>query len=121
MSNTKAHLEPATIVSVTGDKINPVECMFNPHEYTLTKQNQWSHKNKNKGVNVPKVEFQQGGPEGLKLQLFFDTFDVGSDVRDHTKALWLMMEVSKDKSKKNNKSEPPHVEFRWGKFSFRAV
>jgi hypothetical protein len=120
MSNTKANLHPATIVALPEGRLKPVECMFNPHEYTLTKQNQWENKPV-KGVNVPNVQFKQGGPESLKLQLFFDTFDLGTDVRANTDPLWQMMLVTQDKKMKNNKSRPPNVEFRWGKFSFKAV
>jgi hypothetical protein len=39
MPNTRGDLEPATIINLaTGDQ---VYCMFNPHEYTLSKQNTW--------------------------------------------------------------------------------
>lgn len=119
MANTKGDLEPAIIKNLsTGDEVC---CMFNPHEYTLTKQNQWDP-GKTKGKNVPKVKFAQGGAQNLKLQLFFDTYAQGSDVREHTNDLWKMMMVTEDKKNpRNNKSEPPHVEFRWGKFSFQAV
>jgi len=98
-----------------------VTCMFNPYEYTLTKQNQYENDNQVKGINVPKVKFRQGGAEQLKLQLFFDTYGTGDDVRQHTKGLWDMMLVTSDKMEGSHKSEPPHVEFCWGKFSFEAV
>lgn len=119
MPNTRGDLEPATIINkTTGEQ---VYCMFNPHEYTVSKQNQWERKDV-KGKNVPKVKFRQGGAQSLKLQLFFDTYAEGSDVREHTKGLWKMMMVTEDKKNpRNNKSEPPRVEFRWGRFSFQAV
>lgn len=119
MPDTKGSLTPAVIENLsTNDK---VYCMFNPHEYTLTKQNQWEA-GKTKGLNVPKVKFKQGGAESLKLQLFFDTYAEGTDVRKHTNPLWKMMMVASDKkNQKNNKSEPPHVAFTWGSFYFRAV
>ncbi len=119
MPNTKGNLAPATIENEsTGDK---VYCMFNPHEYTLSKQNQWEKK-ENKGKNIPKIKFKQGGAETLKLQLFFDTYVDGTDVREHTKGLWKMMMVAEDqRNQRNNKSEPPHVAFHWGKFYFEAI
>ncbi len=121
MPNTKGNLAPAVIENLaTGDK---VYCMFNPHEYTLSKQNQWEA-GENKGKNVPKVKFKQGGSENLKLQLFFDTYGAqpAEDVRKHTQGLWKMMMVSDEKkNQKNNKSEPPHVAFEWGEFKFEAV
>lgn len=119
MSKTRGDLEPAVIENLsTHDK---VYCMFNPNEYTLTKQNQWDAGNA-KGVNVPKVKFKQGGAQSLKLQLFFDTYAQGADVRELTQGLWKMMMVTDDKkNQKNNKSEPPRVAFTWGSFYFRAV
>jgi nucleoid-associated protein YgaU len=121
MPNTRGELAPATIENLaTGDK---VYCMFNPHEYTLTKQNQWEL-GENKGKNIPKIKFKQGGAETLKLQLFFDTYgtQLAEDVRGHTQALWQMMMVSdEEKNQKNNKSEPPQVAFEWGQFKFEAV
>lgn len=119
MPDTRGSLKPAIIENLsTHDK---VYCMFNPNEYTLSKQNQWEAGN-TKGVNVPKVKFKQGGAESLKLQLFFDTYAPGSDVRQHTDVLWKMMMVAEDKkNQRNNKSEPPHVAFHWGNFYFRAV
>ncbi len=119
MPNTRGDLAPATIQDlITGDR---VYCMFNPHEYTVSKQNQYSAEDI-KGKNVPKVKFTQGGAQTLKLQLFFDTYAEGTDVRQHTAGLWKMMLVNeKKKNPLSNKSEPPHVEFRWGRFSFQAV
>lgn len=119
MPNTKGDLAPATIENLSTHKT--VYCMFNPNEYTLTKQNQYTA-DKVKGKNVPKVKFTQGGAETLKLQLFFDTYAEQKDVREHTEELWKMMLVAEDKkNQKDNKSEPPHVKFTWGSFSFEAV
>lgn len=119
MGPTRGGLEPAIVINLsTGEQVH---CMFNPHEYTVSKQNQWT-KDEVKGKNVPKVKFSQGGAQDLKLQLFFDTYSEGVDVRAHTRGLWQMMMVTEDKkNQRSNKSEPPRVEFRWGRFSFRAV
>lgn len=120
MANTKGDLAPATIKNMeTGES---VEFMFNPNEYTIAKQNQYSP-DKAKGKNVPKVKFTQGGAETLKMQLFFDTYAEKEDVRKHTGTLWKMMMVSQtEKHQKTNKSAPPHVTFTWGNyFTFEAV
>lgn len=125
MPNTRGSLAPAVIVNLA-DESKKVTCMFNPNDYTLTKQNQWKSKDA-KGRNVPKVEFEQGGAQQLKLQLFFDTYaEKGAegadvDVRQHTDELWKMMMVAEDRRRRNNKSRPPLVEFRWGRLTFKAV
>jgi nucleoid-associated protein YgaU len=95
--------------------------MFNPHEYTLSKQNRWQ-RGETKGKNVPRLKFSQGGSQTLKLQLFFDTYADGIDVREHTDPLWDMMMVNTDKTNpRSNKSEPPTVSFQWGGLDFGAV
>jgi len=118
MPNTRGNLAPATIENlITHEK---VYCMFNPHEYTLSKQNQWKQ-DKVKGKNVPKVKFSQGGVQSLKLQLFFDTYADETDVREHTKALWKMMQITEQKKNpRSNKSEPPRVAFSLGELLFQG-
>ncbi len=119
MATTRGGLEPAVIVNV--DTGEPVRCMFNPHEYTLSKQNRWQ-RGETKGKNVPRLKFSQGGSQTLKLQLFFDTYAEGTDVRTHTDPLWRMMMVNTDKTNpRSNKSEPPPVMFQWGGLAFEAV
>jgi nucleoid-associated protein YgaU len=118
MPETRGNLAPAIIKNLsTGEE---VRCMFNPYEYTLSKQNRYNAAEA-KGKNVPKTKFTQGQGQQLKLQLFFDTYSEGTDVQRFTQGLWRMMLTSNDKLKKNNKSEPPQVEFLWGQFAFSAV
>jgi hypothetical protein len=110
-----------------------VDCMFNPKEYTFSKQNKWEEKPA-KGQNVSHLEFSGGGPASLKLQLLFDTTEVhsaegrpinkvGDDVRNYTQVLWNLMKVPQDKKHpRTEKGEPPHCRFEWGKlWSFEAV
>lgn len=118
-NTTRGGLEPAVIVNQ--DTNETVRCMFNPHEYTLAKQNQWQ-RGETKGKNVPRLKFSQGGSQTLKLQLFFDTYAEGTDVREHTEPLWRMMMVNTDRTNpRSNKSEPPAVSFQWGGLNFGAV
>ncbi|HZY41571.1 MAG TPA: LysM peptidoglycan-binding domain-containing protein [Anaerolineae bacterium] len=114
-------LVKATITNL--DTNDSIECLFNPKEYTFTKSNNWSQ-SKTKGKNVPKLEFNGGNPTDLKVQLFFDTYEAGEDVRKkYTNPIWQLAMVNKDKQDpKTKKSEPPKCEFRWGAlWSFKAV
>ena len=113
-------LEKATIAGVGVDI--EVECLFNPKEYTLSRTNSWDIKMV-KGKNIPEVTFGGGQPASLKMQLFFDTFEAGSDVRKHTQGLWKLMRINDDqKNPKTQKGEPPRVTFSWGQYwSFEAV
>lgn len=102
---------------------SPIECMFNPKEYAFAKQNSWS-RGKTKGKNVPHLEFGGGQPATLTMQLFFDTYESGKDVRkEYTDAIWSLMMVDDSlKDQKSNKSRPPRVRFQWGSaWSFDAV
>lgn len=101
----------------------PIKCLFNPKEYTFSKQNSWTRKN-NSGSNVPPLEFGTGQPATLDMQLLFDTYADRKDVRkEHTDAIWeLMMVDSSLKDPKSKKARPPKVRFQWGgTWSFDAV
>ena len=116
-------LQKAQITNLaTGDVLT---CLFNPKEYALTRQNQWEAA-KTKGGNVPSIEFKSGQPATLQMQLFFDTYSDGQDVRKHTGPLWGLMHADPTNPKLVNKktkvARPPTVKFQWGKtISFEAA
>lgn len=119
MKTTKGGLVPAKITNL--ETKDDVSFMFNPFEFTLTKNNSWNEKKKI-GRNVPKLEFQGGGTVSVKLTLHFDTQSSGGDVRQHTDALWKMMMVStQNRNETTNKSLPPAVAFEWGPVYLKAV
>lgn len=110
---SKTSLARAKIINI--DKTSAdVDCLFNPKEYTFSKQNQWAP-SKTSGADIPQMEFTSGKPATLQMQLFFDTYINGSDVRAHTDNLWeMMMVVDRLKDPKTQKSRPPKVRFMWG-------
>lgn len=116
-----SNLEYATIINLT-EPGQEVRCIFRPKEYTFAKQNQYTP-GKAAGASFQPPKFNGGQPKTLQVELMFDTYEEGTDVRDITGKLWKMMKVTdKRRDKATKKSEPPHVEFRWGRFwSFRAV
>ncbi|MGE5595946.1 MAG: CIS tube protein [Hyphomicrobiales bacterium] len=114
-------LVKATIKNL--DTNETVSCMFNPSEYTFSKTNSWAE-NQTRGENSPPLDFNRGNPTSLTMQLFFDTYSTGEDVRTkYTNALWKLAMVNEDKKDpKTGKSRPPLCEFRWGQtWSFKAV
>ncbi len=126
MTNTRGDLVPAKIYEVdeSGEKRDggvSVECMFNPFEYTVTKANQYEEKSRNRS-DVPEVEFKKAGPQSLKLDLVFDTYEKDEDVSLRTNQLWKLMEAkTRQESGRNNKVPPPEVAFEWGVFKFVSV
>lgn len=113
-------LEKAYITNLeTGEQ---VDCLFNPTEYTFAKSNQWEAP-KVLGADVPLPKFVGGGAITLKMSLFFDTYEAGTDVRQHTDRLLKLMSVDpRLQNQKNKKGRPPRVMFSWGMmWSFKAI
>jgi LysM repeat protein len=98
----------------------PVECMFNPTDYTVTKSNTYQEKLSTEG-NVPTSHFVSVGSQSLSLSLTFDSYEAGTDVTRLTRGLWKFMETKKvAKLKKGDKNVPFQVAFEWGSFRFVA-
>jgi nucleoid-associated protein YgaU len=101
----------------------PINCWFNPKEYTIQKQNQW-RVDPVVGTALPTAQFGGGQPRKLSLTLLFDSTDrTDLDVGKITGRLLSMMEVNEglDGSGKN-RGRPPMVTFTWGATgTFKAV
>lgn len=126
MPNTRSNLEAARIYEATssGDEKGggvAVSCMFNPYEYTVTKQNTYKEERQNRS-DVPSFEFEKAGPQTLQLKLIFDTYEDDSDVSLKTNKLWKLMESkTRREGNRTKKVPPPEVAFEWGVFRFVAV
>lgn len=127
MNGSSGSFAKATIFPTEGsakDKYpKGIECMFNPKEFTIQKQNTWQPKQV-KGKQVPGLEFAGGGASTLQVELFFDTYEKGSDVRDTVNKIWELMAIDEKKltDKDNKKGRPPKCQFVWGEMkSFKAV
>lgn len=117
----QSSLTKALIINL--DKGKRIGCMFNPNEYTFSKQTRWRPARR-AGANMPKLEFGGGEPATLRMQLFFDSYNTQADVRKtHTDQIWELMLVDEGlKDPKNQKGRPPLVRFQWGAaWSFDAV
>ncbi len=114
MTSGLAHAEIVRL-DVGGGDATKLKVMFNPKEFTWSKQNTWKP-GKNTNTNIPAYDFGGGQAATLKLQLFFDTYAEGGDVRkEHTNAIYDLMIVDPSlKDTKNKKGRPPTVRFQWG-------
>lgn len=130
---TESSLAPAALFNLDAADSKPIYCLFNPKEYTVGKQNQWTLGTV-KGFNVPQFEFGGGQAATLQMQLFFDTYSGAKgkgpdgsqavDVRErYTEKIWNLMLVDPNKTDQKNKAgRPPRVRFQWGRnWSFEAV
>jgi nucleoid-associated protein YgaU len=103
----------AKIVPEAGE---PIECMFNPADITISKSNSWQGGDA-KGKNAPELRFQSGQSATLTLSLTFDTTRKGTSVTEFTDKLLNLMKVSKQAAGSDpsrNKARPPWVKFEWG-------
>jgi len=96
------------------DNNREIFVQFNPREYTLEKSVQWESQ-KAVGLNAPGLQFTSGNCLSLSLELFFDTYEAGTDVRDKTKYVEDLALVYVEEHR------PPICQFCWGQFLFKGI
>jgi hypothetical protein len=85
---------------------SPVTVLFNPTEYTIEDSAKWDDQDRN--TQKPELQFTGGDRKKLTMELFFDSYEAGDDVRKHTRKIANLLEVD---SKKNR---PPVCTIQWG-------
>ena len=105
-------LEKAIITNL--DEGEDIEVMFNPKEYVMEKKTPWSEVNVF-GMDSPPVQFSMGERKRLSLELFFDTSEEKTDVREYTSKVEQLMLVNAQEHR------PPILRFIWGSLSFDCV
>lgn len=105
-------LEKAVITNL--DKSEDIKVMFNPKEYVIEKKTPWSEVNVF-GLDSPPVQFTMGERKRLSMELFLDTSEEKTDVREYTKKIEELMLVNAQEHR------PPLLRFSWGSLSFDCV
>lgn len=108
-------LEKAYIEVLNGSNAGTeIECAFNPQEYQIRRSVNYSdHKTL---LDVPVKQFTGGVADTLSMELFFDTTEDESDVRDTTDQLDMLIDVD------GQIHAPPLCRFVWGGgIDFKAV
>jgi len=95
------------------DTNDSFDVLFNPKEYSIEKSVQWEP-HKSPGLDTPEQEFTSGNPSVLSVELFFDTYEAKSDVKEHTDKVMKLALVDADKHR------PPLVVFVWGSTNFKG-
>jgi nucleoid-associated protein YgaU len=114
----------AAKLEIEGDPM-PLQCLFNPKEYTITKSNTWNAKQA-AGVSLPPVQFGGGAPAELSFEILLDHLEGAHPIQPDINRLFLAMEanpalVTKAASGKPT-PRPPKVTFSWGAtISFEAA
>ena len=93
---------------------SPIKVLFNPAEYTIEKSNQF-HTAAIPGKSTPAIQFVNGNAETLTMDLFFDTYEQGEDVRNYTRQVTDLLKMD------SRLHAPPVCKFIWGKLEFKAV
>lgn len=88
---------------------------FNPERYALEKAANWEGADR-RGT----LQYGGAGRKSITLELFFDTYDSGQDVRDvYVRKLIALMEPTIATS--GGKKRPPILLIGWGGFAFNCV
>jgi nucleoid-associated protein YgaU len=95
-------------------KGQPVKVLFNPKEYSIEKSNQFQSTTV-PGLSTPITQFVSGSAQTLTMELFFDSYEKGEDVRDYTGKLTALLDIDADLH------APLICKFIWGKPEFKAT
>lgn len=97
---------------ITPESGDEVEALFNPKEISLDKSVTWQTQEAAER-DVPELQFKNGQPRTLNLDLFFDTYDTPDpakqDVRDYTEPVFKLALVVDDLHR------PPVCKLSWGR------
>jgi hypothetical protein len=105
-------LAKATILNTfTGESFR---VMYNPEELKLEQGNTFAEVGI-PGLGTPPVQYVRGKARTLSMELFFDTYETGADVRTHTAPIVGLL----DKSPQTQ--APPILLFSMGRFQFQCV
>jgi nucleoid-associated protein YgaU len=99
------------LVEATGFQF---EVMFNPEEYTINKDNNFASQNV-PGLSGPILQFVHGNMRTLEMELFFDTYELQTDVRDKIKNITDLLNINGDLH------APPVIQISWASLQFRCV
>jgi nucleoid-associated protein YgaU len=107
-------LQKALIINT--DSVVPIQIpvMFNPPEYQIQKTNQFAEIGI-PGLGSSLLQFVRGSAQTLTIELFFDTTDLGIDVRNITELVVGFTDVNSETH------APPRLLFLWGSLVFPCV
>lgn len=99
---------------ITPEGEEPIPVLFNPTQYGLDKSNQIAEIGI-PGLGSPILQYVRGNSRTLTMELFFDTYEQQSDVREYTDKVYGLLGIQSETH------VPPICTFTWGDFNFRCV
>jgi hypothetical protein len=107
-----SRLAKAIIVNTDTNERFPV--MYNPEEYRIDQGNTFAEVGI-PGLNAPPVQYVRGRSRTLTMDLFFDTYETGEDVRTYTGEVVGLLDTLPQTQ------APPVLLFAMGPFNFPCV
>lgn len=80
--------------------------LFNPTEYSIDDSSEWS--DQSSMGQTPELQYTGGARKKLSMELFFDTYEERSDVREHTVKIASLLVFNSEVHR------PPKVTISWG-------
>ena len=105
-------LAKAFIVNTNSGQQIPV--MYNPEQLSLDQGNNFAEIGI-PGLNAPPIQYVRGKGRTLSMELFFDSYELGTDVRQFTDGITGLLATLP------TTFAPPILLFVMGSFSFRCV
>jgi hypothetical protein len=90
------------------------DALFNPTDYGVNKANSIAEA-VIPGLQAPILQYVHGNTRTLDMQLFFDTYEKGTDVRESTRKVYHLLEIDP------GTHAPPICNIAWGSLQFRGV
>jgi nucleoid-associated protein YgaU len=87
-----------------------ITVLFNPNQISITKSVNWREA-PTAQRDVPASQHTHADPARLTMDLFFDSYEAGTDVREHTDRIAYLMTVEKH----GNMHRPPICRLFWGR------
>lgn len=91
-----------------------IEVLFNPNQYTIKSTNKFNM-HTIPGLDAPVAQFIGGEAKTLDMKLFFDTYEAGTDVREHTSKITELQDIV------SKLAVPPLCTFVWGNMQFQSI
>jgi hypothetical protein len=101
-------------IMITPEGQDSFQALFNPTEYSVDKGNTIAQA-AIPGLEAPILQYVHGNMRTLTMELFFDTYENGTDVTDETDRIYGLLDIDP------STHAPPICDLSWGTFQFRGV
>lgn len=99
---------------ITPQDEESIHVLFNPGQYSLDQSNALNEENV-PGLASPILSYKWGKGRTLRMDLFFDTYEQRTDVRQHTDLVYGLLNI------RGPLHRPPVCTFTWGSFNFTCM